>query len=86
VSKRKDVQRAVFDLGLLAPPANPPATPPPHSRLKRKWSWLEEYAGCRCSNVTRTKRTALGYCPTHGGEWKRLTLIPGDMEVGYVRG
>ncbi len=54
-------------------------------RTRRKWLWLEEYKSCGCSNVTVTKAYALGYCPTHGTDRRRITKVPSGMEVGYVR-
>jgi len=50
----------------------------------RRWLWLEEYVRCGCSNVTRTKAEALGYCPTHGTDRRRITKVPAGMELGYA--
>ena len=55
------------------------------SKTHRKWLWLEEYQGCGCSNMTATKREALGYCPKHGTGRRRITKIPNNgMEVGFA--
>jgi hypothetical protein len=43
-----------------------------------KWVWLEEYERCGCSNVTNTKAEALGYCPRHGTDRRRITKLPND--------
>lgn len=53
---------------------------------KQKYLWLEEYGKCGCTNVTRRKGDALGYCPVHGNNRVHLIMIPNDGEVriGYA--
>jgi hypothetical protein len=52
-----------------------------------KWIWMEEYAHCSCTNVTKTKAEALGYCENHGTERRRITRLPNSdppMELGFL--
>jgi len=50
---------------------------------KRKWLWLEEFK-CGCTNVIKTKREALGYCPVHGQDRRRIILIRKKLGNGYA--
>ncbi len=51
---------------------------------KSKGTWLEEYK-CGCTNVTATKREALGYCPDHGEDRRRITKLLNPIEKGLAR-
>jgi len=51
--------------------------------VTRKWVWLEEYAGCGCSNVTLARKDAIGYCPRHATERRRIIKVP-YMEPGFA--
>jgi hypothetical protein len=54
-------------------------------QTKTKWVWLEEYKTCGCSNVTKSKRDAVGYCWLHGTDRRRITKVPGNgMALGYA--
>ena len=69
-------------MAYAAAPKPPEITP---VSTRRKWVWLEEYAHCGCSNVTETKREAIGYCPKHGCDRLRITMIPNDgIELGLA--
>ena len=45
--------------------------------------WLEEYR-CGCSNVTTTKKDALGHCPMHGTDSRHVIKLTAPVEVGYA--
>lgn len=45
--------------------------------------WMEEYKSCGCSNVTATKKEAIGYCPKHANDRRRITKLP-PMPLGFV--
>jgi len=53
-----------------------------HKKTTVKWVWLEEYRTCGCSNVAATRKEALGYCPKHGTDRRRITKIPKAMGLG----
>ena len=46
--------------------------------------WLEEYK-CGCTSVTRTRKEALGYCPTHGEDLRRIIRLPEPVGVGLTK-
>ena len=51
--------------------------------MKRKFVWLEEFK-CGCSNIVKVRKDAIGYCPIHGEDRRRITHVP-EIEEGYVR-
>lgn len=46
--------------------------------------WLEEFK-CGCSNVTATKREALGYCPIHGEDKRHSYKLVEPVKVGMPK-
>lgn len=49
---------------------------------ERKGWWLEEYHGCNCTFVAKTKREMIGYCGVHGGDRRgRAIAIPAMTEA-----
>ena len=52
---------------------------------KKRFCWLEEYQGCGCSFVGRTKRDMPGYCARHGSSAIRAPMkIPQGMPLGHA--
>lgn len=49
-----------------------------------KFVWMEEYANCGCTNVTVTRAEAVGYCPRHLTPKRRITKLPGTLDLGYA--
>lgn len=43
--------------------------------------WLEEFK-CGCSNVTATKKEALGYCPKHGEDKRHSYKLVEPIKIG----
>jgi hypothetical protein len=53
-------------------------------RRRPKWVYLEEYRGCGCTNVTVARRDAVGYCPKHLTDRRRIAKMPGTLTLGYA--